>query len=239
MGTVPLFRAREVVYLGHAPGSIVTPPVLVSRFLIVAENDRAAESRLRVLSVDASPSQPLQEIRLQGHVVTPLVVSDLRVLAVTDTGSLGVFDVSGSDPKQPLVRVGEGVAATDSVPAGGGPGSLVRFPFLLGAQVLMADSQLTRYDVQLSRGRLQPTGIQDEASTTLQPLVAIGQTVFHVRRKDGMSGVRSAPWPRRASPTGKRHWRVPWWASRSSIRRPGRSPRSPPRGPVSGSTPRP
>jgi outer membrane protein assembly factor BamB len=122
-------------------------------------------------------------------VVTPLVVSDLRVLAVTDTGSLGVFDVSGSDPKQPLVRVGDGVAATDSAPAGGGPGSLVRFPFLLGAQVLMADSQLTRYDVQSSRDRLQPTGIQDEASTTLQPLVAIGQTVFHVRRKEGVSGV--------------------------------------------------
>ena len=182
-------RAREVVYLGHAPGNIVTPPVLVSRFLIVAENDRAAESRLRVLNVDGDRSQPLQEIRLQGHVVTPLVVSDLRVLVVTDTGSLGVFNVSGSDPKRPLVRVGEGVAATDSAPSGGGPGSLVRFPFLLGAQVLMADSQLTRYDVQSSRGRLQPTGIQDEASTTLQPLVAIGQTVFHVRRRDGMSGV--------------------------------------------------
>jgi outer membrane protein assembly factor BamB len=194
MGAVPFFRAREVVYLGHAPGSIVTPPVLVSRFLIVAENDRAAESRLRVFNVDGSRSEPLQEIRLPGHVVTPLVVSDLRVLAVTDTGSLGVFDVSGSDPKQPLVRVGEGVAATDSAPSGGGPGSLVRFPFLLGPQVLMADSQLTRYDVQSSRDRLQPTGIQDEASTTLQPLVAIGQTVFHVRRKEGMPGVLVSAW---------------------------------------------
>jgi outer membrane protein assembly factor BamB/tetratricopeptide (TPR) repeat protein len=187
-------RAREVIYLGHAAGSIVTPPVLVSRFLVVAENDRAAQSRLRVLSVDGSHAEPLQEIRLEGHVVTPLVVSDLRLLAVTDTGSLGVFDVSGSDPKQPLVRVGEGVAATDATPSGGGPGSLVRFPFLLGAQVLMADSQLTRYDVQSSRGRLQPTGNQDEASTTLQPLVSIGQTVFHVRRKDGMSGVLVSAW---------------------------------------------
>jgi outer membrane protein assembly factor BamB len=182
-------RAREVVYLGHAPGSIVTPPVLVSHFLIVAENDRAAESRLRVLNVAGSRSEPLQEVRLQGHVVTPLVVSDLRLLVVTDTGGLGVFDVSGSNPKQPLVQVGEGVVATDSAPSSGGPASLVRFPFLLGVQVLMADSQVTRYDVQSSRDRLQPTGIQDDGSTTLQPLVAIGQTVFHVRRKDGMRGV--------------------------------------------------
>ena len=182
-------RAREVVYLGHAPGSIVTPPVLVSHFLIVAENDRAAESRLRVLNVAGSRSEPLQEVRLQGHVVTPLVVSDLRLLVVTDTGVLGVFDVSGSNPKQPLVQVGEGVVATDSAPSGGGPASLVRFPFLLGVQVLMADSQVTRYDVQSSRDRLQPTGIQDDGSTTLQPLVAIGQTVFHVRRKDGLRGV--------------------------------------------------
>ena len=182
-------RAREVVYLGHARGSIVTSPVLASHFLIVAENDRAAESRLRVLNVEGGRSTPVQEIRLQGHVVTPLVVSDLRVLAVTDVGNLGVFDVSGSDARQPLVRVGEGGAATDVASSDGEPGSLVRFPFLLGAQVLMADSQLTRYDVQSSRGRLQPTGNQDEDSTTLQRLVAIGPTVFHVRRRAGVPGV--------------------------------------------------
>jgi outer membrane protein assembly factor BamB len=48
---------------------------------------------------------------------------------------------------------------------------------------------LTRYDLHPSQGRLQPRSVRNERSATLQPLVSIGQTVFHVRRKLGLPGV--------------------------------------------------
>jgi len=186
---------KQVVYLGHAPGSVTVPPVVVNRYLVVADNDGVKHSTLRVLALEAEeegqpPVRIVQTVRLKGHVDSPPQVYGVRMLVATDQGELTVFEISATDVENPLARVAEGKTSSeeeltrDEMPEG-----LIRFPLLRGGRVWIADNQLTHYDLQPSQGRLQPRGVKNERSATLQPLVSIDQTVFHVRRKLGFPGV--------------------------------------------------
>jgi len=185
---------KQVVYLGHEAGSITAPPILINRFLIVAENDRAEDAVLKVYAVEGTQKAPafslLQEVRLQGHVDTPPLAAGVRLLAVTDQGNLNVFEVSASNPDKPLVPIGEGKAAGETRLDGDrGEARMLRFPLLIEGQVFVADSQLTRYNIQAARGRLHPQGFENEATVALQPLVPLGQSVVHVRRNPKLPGV--------------------------------------------------
>ena len=184
-------QAKQVVYLGHEPGSVVTAPVVIDRFLIVAENDGIENATLKVLSLESEGEEPsirlLQEVPVDGHFQTSPRVSGPRLLATTDQGDIYVFEISGADPKEPLKRVAHGKVADDILVDK--DVQLVRFPYLAGGQVWVADSQLARYDVYASRGRLQPKWMQASGSPTLQPPRTIGQTIYHVRHKLKLPGV--------------------------------------------------
>jgi len=185
---------KQVVYLGHAPGSVTVPPVVVNRYLVVADNDGVKHSTLRVLALEAEeegqpPVHVVQTVRLKGHVDSPPQVYRDRMLVATDQGELAVFEIV-TDEENPLARVAEGKAASEAELGGEGfPEGIIRFPLLRGGRVWIADNQLTQYDLQPSQGRLVPRGVKNERSATLQPLVSIDQTVFHVRRKRGFPGV--------------------------------------------------
>jgi len=206
---------KQVVYLGHAPGSVTVAPVVINRYLVVADNDGVDHATLHVLSLEADeadqpPVRLLQSVRLKGHVDATPQVSGARMLVATDRGELYVFEISGTDLENPLASRAEGMASeergrTDQEK----PEGLVRFPLLQGGRVWIADNQLTCYDLQPSQGRLQPLGIKNEKSATLQPLVAIGETVFHVRRKMGLPGVLvSAVGPEAVGPEKDKPY---WW----------------------------
>ena len=207
---------KQVVYLGHAPGSVTAEPVVVNRYLVVAENDGVKHSTLRVLALEAEeegqpPVRIVQSVRLKGHVDSPPQVYGVRMLVATDQGELNVFEISATDVENPLARVAEGKTSSvaeltrEEIPEG-----LIRFPLLRGGQVWIADNQLTQYDLQPSQGRLQPRGVKNERSATLQPLVSIGQTVFHVRRKLGFPGVLvSAVGPDENEPYWETHLAAP------------------------------
>lgn len=184
-------EAKQVIYLGHEPGSVVCPPVLISSFLVVAENDAIKSSTLNVLTLVAQDDQPpvrlIQQVPIEGHVSASPSVSGSRMLVVTDQGDIYVFELSGEDEKKPLGQIAKGKVANDNLLDGSE--SLIRFPLLIGGQAWVADSHLTRYDVQAARGVLQDKWIQNPGSPTLQPPMAIGQAVYYVRRKLGMPGV--------------------------------------------------
>jgi len=209
-------RPKQVVYLGHDPGSVTVPPVILDNYLIVAENDGVKHATLRVLTLepgkkDDPPVRLIQSARLQGHVDVAPQVSGVRVLVATDQAELYVFEISSKDPESPLAQVTQARAATEqSLDDRTSPEGLIRFPLFLGAQVWIADSQLTLYDVQSSKGRLQPRAVHHGRSATLQPPVMIGQTVFHVRRRMGLPGVLvSAVAPEAAEPLWEIHLAAP------------------------------
>lgn len=180
-------QCKQVVHLGHELGSITAPPAIVSRFLLIAVNDRARDSSLRVLSIEEGeqgPSlNPVQEIRLRGHVDVPPSVDGRRgrVLVATDLGAVHLFEISGTDAKRPLRAAAAATPASD--------GHLIRFPLMQADHVWIAGAELTKYSIELSRRRLVPkwTGLQSGAGQ--QPLVAIGRVIFHVRREFAVRGV--------------------------------------------------
>lgn len=207
---------KQVVYLGHAPGSVTVAPVVINRYLVVADNDGVDHATLRVLSLEAEeadqpPVRLLQSVRLKGHVDSAPQVYGARMLVATDRGELYVFEISGTDLENPLASRAEGMASEERGQTNQEkPEGLVRFPLLQGGRVWIADNQLTRYDLQPSQGRLQPRGIKNEKSATLQPLFAIGETVFHVRRKIGLPGVLvSAVGPEKVEPYWETHLAAP------------------------------
>lgn len=176
---------KEVVYLGHEPGSVTVAPVICGRYLIVAVNEGAEEAALRVFALQAKADEPavtlLQVLSLKGHVdVSPWVMEN-RILATTDRGEIHIFEIRGGNPKAPVVQVAQRKAA--------GEENMIRFPLLVSGRLWVGDSQLTRYDFHASRGELQPKWVTHERSVTLQPLVAAGQAVIQARRRVGFSGI--------------------------------------------------
>jgi len=182
---LPDGQCKRVVHLGHELGSISAPPVVINRFLILAINDRIKDSQLRILTIEETEDglslTPLQRFRLDGHIDTPPVVSSRRVLTVTDTGSISVFEITALEDEKPFR-----LAAGPTPPSGQ---RLVRFTMMQDSQLWIGDLELTRFDVQAARGELTPRWITAENSVFLQPLRAISEAIFHVRRAVGMPGV--------------------------------------------------
>jgi outer membrane protein assembly factor BamB/tetratricopeptide (TPR) repeat protein len=180
-------RCQEVAYLGHESGSITTAPILVSRYLIVADNNKLEKSTLRVFSIEAEGGgpafRPLQQIEMVGHVDTPPLLEDRRLAVVTDRGAIYVFELSGTNAEKPLGQVADREAV--------GRQDLVRFPLLDGGQFWVAGDRLARFDIQGARGRLSPKGVDndDEGAVFVQPLVTVGQTLFHARYEVGLPGL--------------------------------------------------
>jgi len=180
-------KCRQVVHLGHQPGSVTTAPVLLGDYLLVAVNDGAHDATLQVLTIQPDRTgktgpapKPVQQIRLKGRVQTPLLVDGRRLLVTTDQGAVRVFEVVGSDAKNPLREIADTVLED--------AGNLARFALLQGSEFWIADKQLTKYEIQAANRRLVPKWICAQQSAFLQPPVAAGQTVATVRRRIGRPG---------------------------------------------------
>jgi outer membrane protein assembly factor BamB len=177
---------QQVLSIRHQPGSAATAPVLLDDYLFLATNDDARDATLHVLAIqDRKPgvSDPalkiIQSIRLNGRVQTAPLAAGRNVLVATDRGARA-FEISAADPKAPLHDVAETALAET--------GALMHFALLDGGQFWIADSQLTKYDVQVARGRLVPQWVAEEQSVFLQPPVAVAQAVISIRRKPGLAG---------------------------------------------------
>ena len=184
------FSCRHVFYLGHEPGTIVVPPVRVSRYLLVCENGDVRDSTLKVLDVDpaaseedAPPLRLVQEIPLKGHIHTAPIVNGAQVLLVTDAGAITVLRVTGGKDKKPLSVSAEGTTAGEN------RAELVRYASLTSGRLWIADSQLTQYAVRSSESRLTPTWVANERSVSLQAPMIAGDAVVQVRQRQAMPGV--------------------------------------------------
>ncbi len=176
----------QVMYLGHEPGAISTPPVLVSRYLLIAENNRLDDGVLRVFLVDEQGANPkeVQQLPLMGHVHVPPVIVDRACLMVTDRGAVYTFEVNPPDQPTALTKLAE-TAATESA-------HLVRQFAVRPGQLWIGSDRLTRWDLQLARGRQTPGLVQLENDTFIAPLRLHGNVLVSVRRPAGRAGLAIA-----------------------------------------------
>jgi outer membrane protein assembly factor BamB len=177
---------KLVVYLGHEPGAIVAPPVLAGDYVIVAENRQAKVSWVRVLKREETEEgeqtiRPLQEVRVDGHVTGAPLVMGRNLIVATDLGGVFMFDISPSNPKEPLIK---GPLKTASLSK-----RRNTYVHMRGSRLWLGNTQLGSYDVQLAGGQLLARWVTDEGSEFLQPFQTAGDVIFHVRAQTGKPGI--------------------------------------------------
>ncbi len=176
-GTCP-----EIVYLAHAAGNVRVPPVTVSRYVIVAENNGAESSVLRVFLADDNGLNlnQVQSLRLDGHVLSPPQVSGRALFVATDRDALYSYEVAAPGSGDPLTETAR-KAGVD------GPPTLC-FPVVSRSQLYVAGHGMTGYDLESAQGRLSPRWVQDSQHVFTQPPRLVGDALFHVSVRRGRPG---------------------------------------------------
>ncbi|MCA9185744.1 MAG: PQQ-binding-like beta-propeller repeat protein [Planctomycetales bacterium] len=167
----------EVLYLGHAAGTINTPPVLAGGLLFICENAGPDFSLLHVVATDSSGlklGKVGDPIRLEGQVTRAPVVDGRRVIVTTDLGATHVFQVDPADNESPFREV----AATRATATQ--PSSI--YVLARGSRIWSADYRLTSYVLQTSRGQLSSAQIDFDGDAFVAPLTLYGDVLLSIRR---------------------------------------------------------
>ncbi|HEX7446568.1 MAG TPA: PQQ-binding-like beta-propeller repeat protein [Pirellulales bacterium] len=178
-------QCQEVLYLGHEPESIHVPPLVVSPYVFIVKDNGTSDSLLLVLSADergASLKQAQESLTLAGHVFAPLQVAGRTLVVATDRGAIYTYEINPPDSGKPLTLVADKPAETRS--------PLIRYPLLRDAELWVAGYGLTKYDIQSSRGRLEPKWVKDETDAMLEPPAVVGNVVICARRRGSEPEVR-------------------------------------------------
>ena len=178
------WTCRGVYYLGHAKGSISVPPVVIEGHVLVAENPGPDFSTIHVLGPDpenGSLRPVVKPIRLKGRVVVPMIPFGRRLLVATDRGQIHVLEVAPNDANQ-IVR------QTATASASVRPGT-VSFPLFDQGRLWVADNQLSKYELQTSRGQLVRKWINSKNDSFIGPLQQQADVLFHVRKRADRLGV--------------------------------------------------
>ncbi len=179
---------QQVAYLGHAAGTVVVPPVIVLGQILVVENPGNDFALLHVLG--PNPEQPaefrasMDPLRLEGRVVVPLIAFGSRLMAATDRGHLHVFEIDPNNAAQPLRGTANAVSTVQR--------GVLSYPLLTQSRLWVGDSQLTQYEMQISRGQLVRKWINSKGDAFLGPLQQQGSVLFSVRQRAGRLGATVA-----------------------------------------------
>ncbi|MCC7476357.1 MAG: PQQ-binding-like beta-propeller repeat protein [Pirellulales bacterium] len=178
-------KAAGVYFLGHAPGTIQTPPVAVMESLAVAENNGLETSRLHLISLDnrGALGKELAARRLEGLVTTPPQVAGRSLIAVTDRGQFSVYEIGSGKEGEALTPVATREANRSQ--------SVTQHFAVIGRSVWVANNQLSKYNIVPTGGRLPVEEIENSyaGSTFDHPLLVRGELLIEVHRPRGKAGV--------------------------------------------------
>lgn len=177
-------------FLGHESGSLVLPPVTMGSYVLVTVFSGVKQSDVHIFRIrreEEEPLQPAQLLRLPARVAFPPLVSGSRVLVASQEGPAWVYEVIVGETERPFREIAQGNLGPAERERG--PSHKVvfaRFGHFESAQVWIADAQLTCYDLLAPKAALQPRAIRNEASVSVQPLVAIDGMLCHIRKVWGL-----------------------------------------------------
>lgn len=178
---------QEVFYLGHRPGSIVVPPILLLGQLFVFENINSDTSRIRILSTSDQGLElkdAQSPIAMDGNIVVPPRVDGRRLFIQTDLGQIKVLDI---EPTVETQKVSEIVTVPKNV-------FEPKQSWLItdNNRVWVADNQLTRFDLQVTSGAMHRVWIENDGDRFVGAPQLIGDLIIHTRTQAGTAGVRVA-----------------------------------------------
>lgn len=173
-----------VHYLGHAEGTVIVPPVVLQEHVVVAENPGPDFSLIHILAPDAEnpgAMRPLVDpIRFQGRVVVDMYPFGRRLLVSTDRGRIYVLELDPSNATEPVRQIADVTSTVE-------PGT-IGFPLLDQGRLWVGDSQLSKYELQTSRGQLVRKWINSKGDSFLAPLRRIGDILYTVRKPANRAG---------------------------------------------------
>lgn len=177
-----------VRYTGHAPGTIIAPPLAIGGRVAIIENTGAETSRLSVFATEQTGAAGAQlgEWRLEGIVSTPAVVAGRRFLVTTESGAVYLFEVTAAKEAAPLTLIA-------SQPAQPGPKSR-RSVVEARGEVWIAGEGLRRTVASLADSRLTQRELPDACTGDLfvGPIAKNGDAVLHARVRKGIPGLTVA-----------------------------------------------
>ena len=167
---------ERVVYLGHGPGGIAAPGLLLRNYLLLAENDRLQSAKLRLLKMVPADQPPVEipvSVRTSGQVREPCVVRGNVLFVPSRPEQIRAFTVVESDDAKSLVPIAE-YRVPSPTPAP------MYLSLAADGQMWMASTGLRRF--QLTKDVIVPEGKPLAEGICSQPLQAVGQALFVARR---------------------------------------------------------
>lgn len=176
---------REVMYLGHRPGSITVAPMLLLGQLFVFENINSDSSKIRILSLSDEGTGIRESqipLRMDGNIVVSPQIDGRRMIVQSDLGELKVLDVEPTAEKN---RVTELASRAKNVFS-------PQLSWLVAAnnKLWVADSRFTRFDLQVSVGKLVGSWSKHDGDQFTGPPQKLGDVIVHTRVVRGNQGVR-------------------------------------------------
>lgn len=171
-------ECKEVFYLGHRTGTVVTTPVMALGHLFIADNSVPGHCDMHVLKVDSNglSLEPVTTIRLDGHVVVRPLLVGARVVVSTDLGAIRIFEVNTANPEAPVQDAVEAMVASFKQP-------LASYPETDGRRMWVGNDRLTMYEIQSTQNRLIRKWIKNERDAFVAAPQVLGDSVYSVRRK--------------------------------------------------------
>jgi len=166
---------EQIVWLGHGPGAIHTPPMMLRSYLLLAENDRQAQSTLRLLDTTREDQPPIAiaRQRVEGQVVDAPVLRGKQLFVPSTPERVSAFDVAETGDNKALSPRGTYQVKNSR----GSPVFVSAGP---DDQMWMFSSSLRR--IELTPDNLVPDKQQLATGIAAQPLQASGDSLFLGRR---------------------------------------------------------
>lgn len=174
---------QEVFYLGHAQGSIEVPPVMASGYLFVAENSPAGNAaneycQIHILLPQQDGIVSVQTpIRLEGKVVSPMLLYQRKVLVVTDLGDIALLDVDVTSENRPVTAVAQFKLKSNP--------QLRDFYAADNGRLFVADLGITGFLIQAQRGKLDRVTATNSGDVFVAPIHIFGEHAIHARIRSG------------------------------------------------------
>ena len=152
-------ECKRVSQTGHQPGTIEAAPLAMGQYVLLAENNLATSSQLRVLNASKA-DQPLADVakvRVEGHVRDDMILRGNQLFVASAGPRLTVFNVSDDKNQKTIAQI-----ATLQIPTSHA-----------GAAHLAAG---TDGQVWLSVGALRKVALKTDLLQLDQQAIAIGQS---------------------------------------------------------------
>lgn len=161
LGLSPL-ECKLVSQTGHQPGTVEAPPLAMGQYVLLAENNRATSSRLRVLNASKAVDRLVDIIpdgvRVEGHIRDDMILRGNQLFVTSAGPRLTVYNVSDDKNQKTIAQI-----ATLQIPTSHA-----------GAAHLAAG---TDGQIWLAVGALRKVVLKTDLLQLDQSAIAIGQSI--------------------------------------------------------------